>query len=350
MRTVFVTGATGFIGRNVAEALLSRGCETRCLVRSAERGADLQHAGARLVEGTLADVTAWRSALAGCDTVINAAGLVCARRHADLHEVNGRAVGPLADACAALETPPVLVHVSSLAAAGPCPAGRPARDEADPPRPISHYGRSKRAGEAELERRADRLPATLVQPGCVFGPHETKLAEMFKMIDVARLHLVMGFRQGPLSLIHSADLVSLILAAAERGERLPAAPAARPGQGTYHACDDREYPSHAELGRRIARAQGRSVLVFPLPLTLAYPGAFVIASFWSLLGQPSIVSPDKIREATAPSWAASAAKARTQLGFAPAATLDERLRETAHWLRSRRRRPDDSAPRGVAVP
>ena len=59
-----------------------------------------------------------------------------------------------------------------------------------------------------------------------------------------------------------------------------------------------------------------------------------MASFWSLLGQPSIVSPDKLREATAGSWAASAAKARGHLGFAPAAPLDTRLRETADWLRA----------------
>jgi hypothetical protein len=76
------------------------------------------------------------------------------------------------------------------------------------------------------------------------------------------------------------------------------------------------------------------VLVFPLPLTVAWPASLAVEWFWSLLGQPSIVSPDKLREATAGSWAASAAKARGQLGFAPAAPLDARLRQTADWLRA----------------
>jgi hypothetical protein len=49
------------------------------------------------------------------------------------------------------------------------------------------------------------------------------------------------------------------------------------------------------------------------------------------------VSRDKLREATAPSWASSAARCRVQLGVAPAATLDERLRETADWLRGARK-------------
>ena len=66
---------------------------------------------------------------------------------------------------------------------------------------------------------------------------------------------------------------------------------------------------------------------------MAVPTAFAIETLWTLRGQPSIVSPDKIREAVAPSWAASAARARHDLGFAPAATLDDRLAETARWLR-----------------
>ena len=76
------------------------------------------------------------------------------------------------------------------------------------------------------------------------------------------------------------------------------------------------------------------MLVFPLPVTLAWPASFAVAAFWNLLGQPSIVSPDKLREATAGSWAASAAKARAQLGFTAAAPLEARLRQTADWLRA----------------
>jgi nucleoside-diphosphate-sugar epimerase len=49
--------------------------------------------------------------------------------------------------------------------------------------------------------------------------------------------------------------------------------------------------------------------------------------------QPGWVSSDKIAEALAGSWTCSSAKARAQLGWSPAATLAERLRETAQWYR-----------------
>ncbi len=332
MRTALVTGATGFIGRHVVAGLLDRGVAVRAVVRSPGKAGHLAHDGVERVVGSLAEIDGWQQSIPGCDAVFHCAGLVAARRRADLTAVNGDAVGRLADACAAVESPPVFVHLSSLAAAGPAPRDG-IRDEADASRPVSAYGRSKLAGDGELAVRASRLPVTIVRPGVVFGPHDANVAAMFQSIQWTRLHAMMGFRSPRLSLVHVADLVSLVLGAATRGTRLPARDHAPAGAGIYHACDDREFPTHAELGRRMARALGTFAIVLPLPLTVAVPTAFMIEAFWNLRGQPSIVSPDKIREAVAPSWAASAARARRDLGFAPAASIDERLAETAGWLR-----------------
>lgn len=335
MRTAFVTGGSGFIGRHLVEALVGRGIEVRCLVRSPDRADHLRRAGVRLVVGTLADATAWRDGIAGCDAVFNAGGLVAALRRAELFAINGRAVGSLADACARIESPPTLVHVSSLAAAGPTPPGKPVRDESDPFAPVSAYGASKRAGDRELRLRAGRLPITSLQPGVVFGPHDGKILTLYRMIHRLGLHLPIGLRPPAVSLIHVDDLVALALAACHRGERMtPAGGDAHDPSGIYHACDDREHPDYGEVGRRIAAALGRRVLVLPVVSPVAWPVAATAAAVARLAGTPAIVSPDKLREATARCWAASAAKARAQLGFRPAATLDERLRETGDWFRA----------------
>jgi len=335
MKTVFVTGATGFIGRHVVSRLLDRGCEVRCLVRSPARVRHAQGSGARIVAGTLEDVRHWQPHLAGCDAVFHIAGLVAACSRHELFATNGAAVGSLADACSALPSPPVLIHLSSLAASGPTlDAGR-LRSEADPPAPVSQYGHSKRAGELELVQRAGRLPITIMRPGIVFGQHDKNLVPIYQMIQRMRLHLLMGFHNPRLSLLHVSDLVDLVLAAADRGERITADDPLS-ARGIYNACDDREHPTYADLGRRVAASLRRSVLIVPLPLTLAIPASYVVEQFWNLCGQASIVSPDKLREATAMGWAASGDRAREQLGFAPRAAIDTRLRETADWLRAQK--------------
>ncbi len=337
MRIAFVTGATGFIGRHLVDGLLDRGCEVRCLVRDPARAAHLRRDGVRLVHGSLADVGPWQGELDGCDVVFNAGGLCMARSRAELFAVNAQAVGALADACAAVESPPRLVHVSSLAAAGPSPNGNTVRDERDGLAPVSAYGASKLAGDVTLRGRATRLAITAVQPGIVFGPYDTKMLPLYQMINSVRLHLPMGLRPVPLSLIHVDDLVRLLLAAADRGERMrPVNGHPHEPSGIYHACDDREHPTYNELGRRVAQAIGRGVAVVPLPATVALPAVAVVEGFWNLLGQATIISRDKLREATARSWAASATKAREQLGFAATASLDERLRETGDWFRNNR--------------
>ncbi len=335
MRTAFVTGATGFIGRHLVESLLGRGVEVRCLVRSPGRAGHLQRDGVRTVAGSLDDIPAWQDELTGCDAVFNVGGLVAACRRDDLFAINGHAAGRLADACATIETPPVLLHLSSLAGAGPPPRGKTIRDETDPFSPVSAYGASKLLGDGELRRRADRLPITSVQPGIVFGPHDVNVLTLYQMINTARLHLPMGFRPVPVSLIHVTDLVSMAIDAAERGERMqPANGDGHVATGIYHACDDREHPSYGEFGRRIGRAIGRWVVVLPIATPVAWPVVTVASVCTTLTGTPSMVSPDKLREATARTWAASAEKARRQLGFEPAATIDDRLRETGEWFRA----------------
>ena len=337
MDRTFVTGATGFIGRNVVDDLRGRGHEVICLVRSRQRAAPLAAAGARLVEGSLDDVGPWREHLRGCDVVIHLGGLVAEARPGRLEAVNGDATGRFAAACAARDAPPIFVHVSSLAALGPVPRDGSLAVESASPAPVSRYGHSKRSGERAVAAVAADMPITILRPGVVFGPHDTKLAQLFQMIHRMRLHLVMGFREPPLSLIHVTDLTRLLAEVIERGERLPPrSEAAAAGTGIYHAVDDRIHPTYGGLGRRIARVLDRGLVVVPLPIGVAWPITVVVERGWRLAGQGSIISPDKLREATATSWAASGGKARLGLGFTAADPLDVRLAQTADWLRSRR--------------
>lgn len=329
MQTLFVTGATGFIGAHLVRELVRRGMHCKCLVRATSNLDGLPTDDIELVEGSLEEPASYQAALAGCDTVFHLAGMIYGVDESQLNQVNAVACAHLADACLAHGKPPRLVFVSSIAAAGPPPRGIDVRDETHPCGPISMYGQSKRQGELALAERADRLPITIIRPGLVYGNGDKKMIDLFRSIYRWRLHVVAGFRTPPLSLIHVDDLVQLILLAAERGETVCPDPGR--SEGYYFACDDSEFPNYWEFGQRIARSMDRGVFVWPLWRWVARGVGFAAQTIAKVSGRPSLLTIDKVREGTVRSWASSGEKARQQFGFAPAKPLDDCLRETSRW-------------------
>lgn len=338
MKTVFVTGASGFIGRHVVSGLAARECRIRCLVRRTSSVRHLTKTGVQLHYGDVAKPDGLAEAIAGADLVLHLAGYRFAYKSSDLMRVNGGGTWNVAQACAAQDNPPVLVVVSSVAAAGPAPAGK-LRTEADPPAPVSQYGRSKRAGELAAEAWADRVPTTIVRPGVVLGPWCRETFPIFRSIGTLGIHLVPTFAPPPLSLIHVEDLVELMLCAAEKGRRLnknataATSPSRAPG---YYFASAPEHPNYAKLGRMIARALGRRHVFL---WHLADPLPWILGAIVEMVGRLShrldVVNLDKMREATVQSWASSVQAAKDDLGFTPACSLQERLRQTADWYRTR---------------
>jgi nucleoside-diphosphate-sugar epimerase len=338
-KTALVTGASGFIGRHLTAALTARGWRVRCLVRPTSTVRPLRRCGAELYRGDVLQPSALASAVAGADVVFHLAGLTKALAAAEMMRVNGEGTGNVAQACAAQAHPPVLVVCSSLAAAGPTPENT-IRTEADPPAPISDYGRSKRAGELAAAAWADRVPTTVIRPGVVFGEWDRLTYPMFRAIWTTRIHVVPTFAPPPLSLIHVDDLVSFFLAAADRGPRIaPAGDRLPPGYRPpgYYFATMAEYPTWTQLGRMTAQLLNRRhVCVLHLPEPVPWIAGILGELIGRWRGRPATVTRDKIREAIVPSWASSPDAAREDLAVTAAANLYERLGQTVHWYRARR--------------
>lgn len=327
-----ITGASGFIGSHLAQALVERGDRVSGLVRCQKRCEHLRGLGVNCVRGDVTDPASLSHAVDDVDVVFHLAGRVKAFGYSEFLDVNERGVHNVAQACAARRNPPVLVVVSSLAAAGPAPAGR-ARTEDDPPTPVSNYGRSKRAGELAAESWADRVPITIVRPPLVFGERDASTLDLVRPIVLGGIHPTPPLADQRMSLIHAADLVQALVAAAERGERLEprAEGAGYSPRGYYYAASD-DQPTYADIGRMIGQAVGRKrVRVVRPPRFVFWCVAAASEAVARLRRAPMIFNIDKVREAFAGSWICSNERARRELGFSVRASLLERWRQTTEW-------------------
>ncbi|MCG8448390.1 MAG: NAD-dependent epimerase/dehydratase family protein [Pirellulales bacterium] len=333
MPCCLVTGATGFVGSNLAEHLRRLGWNVRCLVRDAGRGGYLKELGAELVLGRLDDMASLERAAAGCDLVFHAAGRLHALSPQEFSTDNVEGTRHVAQACAAQPQPPTLVFISSLAAGGPSRPGKPRRED-DPNQPVSAYGESKLDAERAAAALADEAPLSIVRPPIIFGPRDKSSLKIFRGVQSVRLHPVPGLRRFPVSVVHVSDLCDALVRVAEQGKRVAPSPNGRPNiaEGTYHVAAERTIP-YGELGRLAGRALGCRAIVLPLPKFLFWLFGGLVEVIGQARGKPGLLNLDKVREALAAGWECTDEKIRNQLGYQPARPLEERFRETAQWYR-----------------
>lgn len=327
-----VTGANGFIGEHLIRTLTARGESVRAMVRREAAGESLRALGAEIALGDVTQPESLATAVAGVDVVFHLAGLVKALRSEELFRVNETGARNVARACAQAGDPPVLVLVSSLAAAGPAPNGHP-RTESDPSEPVSNYGRSKRAGELAVAEFADEVPLTIVRPPVVFGEGDMNTCLLFQPIARHGVHAVPGLKPRKVSIIHADDLAEALWLAAGKGARVNRD---RSGAAGYYFVAGDQDPEYVQLGRLIGDAVGRPrVFVVRTPDWMGRCAGACSEVVSRLRGRPAIFNLDKMREASAGSWVCSGERIRNELGFRVARPLGERLRQTADWYASR---------------
>ena len=267
MEKLLVTGASGFVGSAVCEALLARGIAFVPCVR--EPLATSSTWPAAFASGDLSGPVDWTPALAGCSVVIHLAARVHMMREqaadpeAVYQAMNVDATMRLAEQAAG-QGVRRFVYVSSVKVNGERTSGRPFRAD-DVPVPEDAYGRSKLAAELALQAWAGRTGTELVivRPPLVYGPGVR--ANFLRLMQLVKsgVPLPLGRIRNRRSMVALGNLVDFLLLCASH----PGAAGA-----TWMVSDNRDL-SLPELVTLIAAAMGRPARLLPVPAGLLSAGA-----------------------------------------------------------------------------
>jgi nucleoside-diphosphate-sugar epimerase len=314
-----VTGATGFVGSHLAEALRGRGDEVSALVRSPAKAAALGPLGVRVVAGDLDDPDSLARAVEGHDVVFHVAGLVAARNEAEFLRGNRDGTANLVRAAGRARVSR-FVYVSSMAAGGPAARGRPLTGT-ELPRPVTAYGRSKLAGEAAVT--AGALPWVIVRPPTVYGPRDREVLKVFRM---ARWGVAPVFGDGSqeLSAVHGGDLAAALIAVAT---------AAGTTGKIYYACHP-EVVTSAQFVRTVGKAMDRTLRTVPIPPALGRAMLGVTELSARLANQATILTRDKANEFFQVAWTGDPSALTRDSGWRAGHDLLSGMADTYRWYRS----------------
>ena len=226
--TTLVTGATGFIGGNLARALAERDDDVRVLVRPTSSDLAIRDVNVSRVSGDLLCTESLRRAVAGCETVYHCAANYSfwSRKGDDIYQTNVQGTRNLLDAAREAGVRKV-VFTSSVSTIGlPQDGGGdpdgPLGDEGMAPEPshlIGHYKQSKfRAEQLALSANDDDLHVVVVNPCAPVGEWDVKPTPTGRIpLDFARGRIP-GYLDTGMNLVDVSDVAQGHILAMERGE------------------------------------------------------------------------------------------------------------------------------------
>ena len=186
-----VTGAGGFVGRYVTEALLEKGFRVRAMIRNPAQAEALERLGAEVILADMKDRDALREAVKGVKGIFHIAALF---RQAGLPESEFHAVN--ADGTRALLEAAVEAGVSRLIHCSTVGVIEPRQDvpsdETDPYSPADMYQRSKMEGEKIVQEffKEGTIRGVVIRPAMIYGPGDERTLKLFSMIAKGKFFYV----------------------------------------------------------------------------------------------------------------------------------------------------------------
>jgi nucleoside-diphosphate-sugar epimerase len=317
-----VTGATGFIGGHLAEALVGAGVEVRALVRSTSDTRHLKDLPVEQFAGDLRDATSLRRAVVGVERVFHCGAVVSDWGDpAVFYQVNVEGTAQLLAAAydAGIEK---FVYVSSTEVYGhpdfPADEDAPYRYRGWP------YCDTKIDAEKHAWAFAGRgLPLTVIRPATVYGPRWTTTLEFLELLREGSMILVTGGRKNA-GLVYVDNLSDVLLLAGE-----PEA-----GLGRAYNVTDGLDVTWSRFINSLAAMLGQGPVRRSLPHWLAYAAGWTLERWARARRQPSRPLITRMAvEFIGTDQGFPNDRARRELGWRPRVDFETGMRRVETWLR-----------------
>ena len=283
---VLVTGATGFVGSNLAAALTAQRCDVRVLRRESSRLDTLEGIPVEHAIGDILDEESLVAAINGCERVFHVAAMSEYWRSTKESVYRVNVDGTRNVVAAALRAGVTrFVHTSSVAAIG-IPRGGGLADETQEYPPEMEwwaYGHSKYLAEREVIEAVERgLDAVIVNPAIVLGPRDVNFisGSLIRASVKGQLRVV---PPGGSNVVHVDAVVAGHLAAADKG---------RTGERYILGGEN---VSHWDMAEIIASVTGGARPRVVLPRWLLPPVAWIVDGFNALSRRPPLTTGEQIR-------------------------------------------------------
>ncbi len=325
--TIFLTGASGFIGQRLAERLSAEGHQVRCLVRSPGKFTSLASlAGVTAVPGDLEDISALEKGVSDCDTVFHLAAFAkpWSKDKSIPYRVNVTGTENLLKVSLGAGVKR-FVFTSSAAVIGPSPGVDPIDETFPRSVPFfNEYEETKAAAEKLVMAYCrDGMETVIVNPPRVYGPgpvnESNSLTKMIRLYHLGRWRIMPGDGTCIGCYVLVDDVVNGHILAALRG---------KPGHRYILGGENLTFRQFFDT---LAGVTGSRHWLLPLPVGMMVAVAKVMEWQSSVTGIPPLITSQWVKKYLN-HWSLSSQKAMTDLGYS-ITPLGEGVKITLEWLK-----------------
>lgn len=328
MEKVFVTGATGFIGKNLVEKMVEKGYHITVLIRNKKSETIFKKKNVNVLIGDITNIHSIKDKIALHTTIVHLAGIRANWAPKELfNEVNTKAVGNLFIKNSQIKHILVTSSVYAMGKLKNLPA-----NENQPLAANDLYGKSKMLAEEITKKKAQDtgIKYTIIRPAIVYGPGDNNLGMINKLITLIskKKFPIIGNGKNLLHLIYIDDLINGYIKVINRGGH----------NQTYILAADKpiQLIKLVEIIKKNLKMHYKNIhLAKPLMLFIGLitERLYLIGLYFlpKIFKSEPLISKMKI-DTISDNWYYDISKAKKELGFRPNVNYEKGISKTTRWF------------------